>query len=76
MPKPARSQDRYDPAEVVASKWGEPSGERTTETAAHIRVQWVYAHGVHCTNDDISGRSITAPRYLYFDDGRLTVIER
>ena len=61
-------------AEVAASKWGEGSRERTTETASHTRVQWVYTHGVRCT--DISGRWDTHPRSLYFEDGRLTTIER
>jgi hypothetical protein len=60
------------PPEVAESKWGMASDEHTTQTATHTRIQWVYAHGPHCPDGNGLGR----PRYLYFEDGHLTMIER
>ena len=39
------------PAEVRQSKWGDPYDRHTTETAAHVREQWVYKFGPSCQGE-------------------------
>jgi hypothetical protein len=62
--------------EVLVSKWGNRSGENTTETAGHSRVQWIYGGGPECNEDSSPGLGVGKPSYLSFDNGRLVAIQR
>jgi hypothetical protein len=61
--------------EALASKWGRPWDINTTETATHKRAQWVYNSGPECKEDGTPNK-YGGHGYLYFDDGKLTTIQK
>lgn len=63
------------PAEVRQSKWGDPYDRHTTETAAHVREQWVYKFGPSCKENGLPNRNDDT-KYLYFEDERLVTIQK
>jgi hypothetical protein len=52
------------PQDAIHTSWCFPDKKNTTETAGHVREQWVYQN----PRDLNRG-------YLYFDNGRLTAIQ-
>jgi hypothetical protein len=62
-------------SEVIATRWGRPAGINQTESASHVREQWVYKD--YGWNDDKCAPSGKYDqRYLYFDNGTLVTIQR
>ena len=51
--------------EAIHTDWCYPDKKDTTETAGHLREQWIYQ-----SQGDVNRG------YLYFDNGRLTAIQK
>jgi hypothetical protein len=65
-------------AEVETSRWSGPPPRahetNVTETAGHVREQWIYEGELD--EEQCSRTTSDGHRYLYFDNGILTAIQR